>query len=298
MKQLKTLILLVASVFFTGCIGEDLSDCLPDQNLTLAFTSLNFSDKISRVTVAIYDQNGKLAETVQVEKADLDAFQGVRLYLPAGDYTAVCWANAFDNTQINGLSMGAGLNEQEVAHPGYFNSARIPTNDALYYGIHTFTVKQDAASSETVAFTPAYIRFVIQIKGLASTAKSEPSSGYPYIRVNNLVPAYDYNMVTHGSPTTYYPPLTVDTGNKLAQALCNVLRFGAVNPVTIDVLDNSTDNTVLHTVNLQQFIEDNNIVIADGKEVTIPVLISFEGNTVIVTPIDNWGNIPVSPGKL
>ncbi|GAB6124287.1 FimB/Mfa2 family fimbrial subunit [Dysgonomonas termitidis] len=293
MKQLKTLILLVASVFFTGCIGDDLSDCPPDENLTLAFTYLNFPDHISRVTVAIYNPNGKLVETVQVDKDDLDAFQGVRLYLPADDYTAVCWGNAFDNTQINGLTKGADLSRHEVANPGYFNSARIPTNDALYYGTHTFTVKPNTANSETVPFTPAYIRLIIQVKGLASTDAGAPTSGYPYIRVNNLVPAYDYNMVTHGNPTTYYPPVTVDTGNKQAQATCDVLRFTADNPITIDVLDNSTDNTVLHTVNLQQFIADNNIVIADGKEVTIPILISFEGNVVIVTLLENWGNIPV-----
>ncbi|MFC4677189.1 FimB/Mfa2 family fimbrial subunit, partial [Dysgonomonas termitidis] len=291
---LKTLILLVASVFFTGCIGDELVDCPPDENLTLAFSYLDFPDHIDRVTVAIYDPSGKLVETVQVDKNDLDAFRGVGLYLPAGDYTAVCWGNAFDNTQINGLSNGAGLTAHEVAHPGYFNSARIPTNDALYYGKHTFTVKPGTANNETVPFTPAYIRLIIQAKGLPSTAAGAPPSGYPYIRVNNLVPAYDYNMVTHGDPTTYYPPVTVDTGNKQAEATCDVLRFRADNPITIDVLDNSTDNTVLHTVNLKQFIADNNIVIADGKEVTIPIEISFEGKVVIVTLLENWGNIPVN----
>lgn len=297
MKLLKTLSLLVlsASVFLTGCIDDDRSGCPPDKNLALTFSYLNFAEHISRVTVAIYDSEDRLSECLQVEKSSLDVLQGIRLNLPSGSYTAVCWGNTFSNTQINGLAQGDNLSLQRIANPGYFSSTTITTNDSLYYGMHRFTVSPGTTTNETISFTPAYIRLIIQVKGLASTAVGAPSSDYPYIKVNNLTPAYDYTMVTQGDPTIYYPAVTVDPANKQAQATCDVLRFKPANPITIDVVENITTKTVLHTVNLQTFIAANAIPITDGKEVVIPILITFSGGVGVETLINGWGDTPVDP---
>lgn len=296
MKLLKTLILLVliAIIFLPGCIDDDRSGCPVDNNLALTFSYLNFAEHIGRVTVAVYDSEDHLAECLQVEKSSLDIFQGIRLNLPSGSYTAVCWGNAFNNTQIDGLAQGDDLSFQRTANPGYFSSTLITTNDSLYYGMHRFTVNPGTTTNQTITFTPAYIRLIIQIKGLTSTAVDAPTAGYPYIKVNNLAPAYDYTMVTQGDLTTYYPATIVDSSNKLAQTSCNVLRFGKENSITIDVVENQSTNTVLHRLDLQSFIIANNIEITNGKEVVIPILISFEAG-VTVTKIDGWGDTPVEP---
>ena len=299
MKQLKTLLLSALSLSFglVGCIGDEMSDCPPDNsNFSLAFYYPDFPEHISRVTVGIYNANGLLADARQVEKNELDIYRGINLNLSGGSYTAICWGNASDNTLINGLYPGGYLSMHEVAHPGYFTATPIPTNDTLYYGIHTFSIHTGKTTNDTVNFIPAHIRLIVQIKGLASIQDGAPPADYPYIRVNNLAPAYDYKMTTHGSPTTYYPPVTVDTQNELAEAACYVLRFKEINPITIEVVENHTTNTILHTVDLQSFIADNGIVIEEGKETVIPILITFDGKlNVTVIEIEAWKNIPVDP---
>ncbi|WP_101690334.1 FimB/Mfa2 family fimbrial subunit [Dysgonomonas massiliensis] len=296
MNLLKTLCLFVlsAALFLSGCVGEDMSDCPPDNNLTLLFQYPNFPDHISRVNVAIYDENDVLVEIRQVEKSELDILQGIRLNLSEGAYKAVCWGNAFDNTQIEGFTSGSMLDLHEVAHPGYFVPARIPTNDALYYGIHTFTIIKNTETTETVDFTPAHISLVIQIEGLQSLTEGAPIADLPYIKVNNLAPAYDYKMVTHGDLTTYYPTMALLSDKKLGESQLDVLRFREKNPITIDVIENNTTNKILHTVKLQDFIAANDIKIEDGKEVVIPILISFFGE-VSVTIIEDWKEQPVNP---
>lgn len=301
MKLLKilTLIILTLPLWMTGCIGDDLSDCPPVGKLTLSFSYPNFDQRISGVTVGVYDSNKRLVDYRRVNKTDLDIFRGIALNLNLGDYTAVCWANAFDNTQIEGTNIGDLLSGQEVAHPGYFNNSTIPSNDALFYGIHTFSVlADDNVQNETVAFTPAHIRLVVQLKGLESTQEGAPTADYPYIRVNNLEPAYDYTMTSQGGPKTYYPGITtVEPTNKLVESDFNVLRFGETNPITIEVMENKTTNNVLHTVDLQTFIAAHNIEIEDGKEVTIPIEITFDGsmNVIIEGIITDWGDKPITP---
>lgn len=300
MKLLKRLSLpvLCACLILTGCIGDDLSGCPPDNNLHLAFSYPNFPERISCVTVSIYDNatGCLLSENRLVGKDELDVFQGISLRLAAGSYTAVCWGNALENTRINGCSTGDNFSSHEVGHPRCFTSDSIPTNDALYYGIHSFTIHENTPETQTVAFSPAHIRLIVQAQGLSSTAQGQPAAGYPYIRVNNLFPTYDYRMVTHGNPTAYYPPITVDTGELLAQAGLDVLRFEAVNPITVDVVENNTTHTVLHSLNLQSFIAANNIDVSPGREVVIPILITFNGQSVTtVTVIEDWGERPVDP---
>lgn len=299
MKLLKHIGLFILSLplLLSGCIDDDLSNCPSDNNLILSFAYLNFPQYIKHVTVGVYDSNGQLVSYRQIEKPDLDILQGMQLDLSTGDYTVVCWGNALNNTQINGLTTGAPISRQEIAHPGYFNSNPITTNDALYYGVHTFTVHPNTTTNETVLFTPAHIRLVVQLKGLTSTKQGAPQADYPYIKVNNLEPAYDYTMASHGGPSTYYPAITVDPSKTQTESIFDVLRFKETTPITIEVLENNTTHNILHTLNLQAFIADNNIKIEEGKEVIIPIEITFDENmnVTMVTTIENWGEIPVSP---
>lgn len=296
MKLLKILSLLTLSVsiFLTGCIYDDQEDCPPYNNLSLMFIYPNFDEHINRVTVGIYDAENQLAKSIQVEKNSLETFKGVQLHLPSGDYTAVCWGNAFSNTQINGLIPGDNLSMHRVAHPGYFSSTPIPTNDSLYYGTHHFTIDQNKSTEEPVIFTPAYIRLIIQVKGLSVMATAASSSDYPYIRINNLVPSYNYEMLAQGDLTTYYPAMTVDVVNRVAEMTCDILRFENENPITIDVVENKRTNSLLHSIDLKSFMRSHSINIVAGKEIVIPILITFDKN-VNVTLIKEWIDVPTDP---
>jgi len=111
MKLLK-IVPLVILLLLTGCVDENTDHCPPTMMASLTFSYLDFPEHIHRVNVGIFDKDGKFVESKLVDSQDLEKFQGVYLDLPAGEYTAVCWGNAFENTHItcfsnNGL-MGSG----------------------------------------------------------------------------------------------------------------------------------------------------------------------------------------------
>lgn len=295
MKSLKIVALLLFVIHFNGCISEDCHTCPTEQNVALKFEYPNFPDHITRVNVGIFDQDGVFITSMQVNKSELDQFQGVILPLQPGKYTAVCWGNAFDQTQIKGFSAGSNINEGQVSSPNYGIGLPIATNDSLYYGKLQFEVLNSENQTYTVNFTPAYIRFIITIKGLSSIGQQDPEN-YPYIRINNLNPAYNFDMDTIGSYVSYYPKLSVNTTEKIASAKSDVLRFNATPPITIDIVRSKTSSDILTTLNLRKFIEDNDIEIIAGKEITLSLLFTFSNNDVDVNvTINQWGEIPIDP---
>lgn len=296
MKPLKILALLLFVTLLQGCIYENDDDCPPKEcTVTLKFEYPDFPAHITRVNLGLFDEEGLFVELMQVSKSDLDRFQGVVLSLQPGKYTSVCWANAFDNTLIKGFSKGMNITEGQVVNPNYETTQPITSNDSLFYGKKEFSVLNQQTQTYTVDFTPAYIRFIITIKGLSSTAQQN-ADNYPYIRINNLKPAYNFNMDAIGPNVSYYPLISVNTAEKIAFSVTNVIRFATDNPITIDVLKNKTSLDVLTSLDLRQFMIDNDIKIVAGKKVTIPLLFTFFNNDLDVSvSIDRWGEIPINP---
>jgi hypothetical protein len=301
----------IAALLFTGCeIGEDLSNCPPDQNTVLVFSYLNvpnpdpddddsvsFPDNIGQVTTGIFDSEGNFV----LEKI-MKTPQDVTLALPPGTYTAVCWGNAFHDTKIDGFAEGCNMGQGRVYHPNYNGALTyapgnaIPTNDSLYYGKVTFTKVQYQDLRVPVLFKPAHIKLKVTVLELPNTKAETLPQDYPVIRIGNLKAAYDFDMKILGDFVDYYPQVVVDTKNKTASARCDVLRFGNDNPVTIDVIDNAGDDTALYSLDLEKFIKDNNIAIVDGEEARISIQISFVDVNDITVTLVGWESAPVTPG--
>ncbi|MDR1883562.1 MAG: FimB/Mfa2 family fimbrial subunit [Prevotella sp.] len=299
----------MAATLFTGCeIGEDRDDCPPDQNTKLVFgyqnfpnpnpddENVSFPDNIGQVTTGIYDSEGNFV----LEKV-MNTPQDVTLSLPPGAYTAVCWGNALDNTEIDGLTEGSVIDDGRVCHPNYSGAKTyapgdaIPTNDSLYYGIATFTKILYQDLRVTVVFKPAHIKLKVTVQGLPNTRAGTPPQDYPVIRVNKLKAVYDFEMNTLGASVSYYPRVEV-TAQDMAVSQCNVLRFATDNPVTIDVIRSLADNTTLQSINLKELLEENNKTIVDGEEVFIPVKVVFSNLGNVEVSLAGWGNMPVTPG--
>ncbi|MDU1891387.1 MAG: FimB/Mfa2 family fimbrial subunit [Dysgonomonas sp.] len=295
MKLLKALSIIIL-LALSGCIGDNMDDCPPVNNVILYFEYPNFPERINRVNVGIFNKNGLHVMDHQVEKTDLDILQGIQLTLNNGEYTAVCWGNAFDDTRITCFNPNSSMHDGELSHPNYGTSVRIPTHDSITFGRLNFFIKSKDKVSHTVNMKPAHIKIHVYVKGLAILNTNPAPADYPAIRINNLDPAYDFEMINCGTSSSYHPEVEVDNTLKLAIAKCNTLRFEDDNPITVDVLTNSASNNILHTVNLKKFMEDNNINVVDGEELTIPILITFGNGTVTVTLL-SWEGIGVTPGK-
>lgn len=289
MKLLKAILSIILIITFAGCINEDTSKCKDCDNIAFNFDYLNFPEKITRVNIGFFNANGILVESKQVDKSELDDFQGIKTDLEPGSYTAICWANAFDKTLIRGLDIDTKLENGAVTHPNLGLSLPVTGNDSLFYASLKFNIPESGGYTGDIKFKMAYIRFKVCVQGLYSTSSGEPPVNYPYIRINNLKPVYDFQMQPIGNPVSYYPQVIVDTGERKAMSQCDVFRFKQDNDITIDVLNNTTENKTIHTVDVKQFINDNNITITDDNEVVIPILITFDEEGASITiKVSKW----------
>jgi hypothetical protein len=100
-------------LFLFGCLGEDRDDCPSTYNVALEFSLPDehgidrFPGEIHSVDAFILDNAGNLLRRERVERAALDAYQGLRLSLDPGRYRVTCWGNNADNTAYKELTTGA-----------------------------------------------------------------------------------------------------------------------------------------------------------------------------------------------
>jgi hypothetical protein len=97
-------------------VGEERDDCPPPGpgfNIALEFSLPGedgvdrFLDEIHSVDVFILDSAGGFSRRERVERAALEAYQGLRLRLDPGRYRVTCWGNNAANTAYEGLATGA-----------------------------------------------------------------------------------------------------------------------------------------------------------------------------------------------
>lgn len=303
MKLLKTICALTAFALLGGCIKEDMSDCPPDVNTSLTFSYTGdendptmFGKMIDRVDLFVFDRtSGQHILTKTVGEADLRAFQGTDLYLPGGDYKIITWGNAFDNTEIlhNG-SLTAGR-----VHAPAFNmepQRKISTNDHLYYGVYDITVpaidNMPQSVTGNIQFHGAHINIEIYIKNFGH---ANDLATYPVVEMTNLMPQYDMQK-TAVQPfgMTYYPMVVWDSNNAVMAARFQVLHFTDLNTISVVVREPAPDNTVKATVDLMQYMLDNNISVNGRNEATVSLLIEFTDLGITVT-IPDWGSGDIDP---
>lgn len=274
----------------SSCIREDMSKCRECEGIILNFDYPSFSQKIDKVNIGIFGENGILVESRQIDKDALVAFQGIKLGLEAGSYTAICWGNAFENTQIKGFGVDAKLTDVEVFNPFCRTSSTVHSCDSLFYGKHTFTIPSNRKYTGTVNFVPAHIRFMICIKGLDTERYA------PYIRISRLMSSYDSEMRTFGEYTDYHPSMRSNNDSKQWNTRSDVLRFDYENPISVDLIDPAGNDNILASVNINSFVKENNISLEKNKEVTIPIVFTFEDEDMSITPkIEIWDENIVVP---
>jgi len=160
------------------------------------------------------------------------------------------------------------------------------------------TIKNNQTINETVDFAPSHHRIEVYIRGLVALSYDDLDvTNYPVVRINSLAPTINFLNQTCNRKETYYPTVTIDnTKTKaIASAPANVLLFKPDNDITVDVIDNATANNILKTVNLKEFIEENNIPFPEGKVVTIPILIEFKDGGKVEITVPEWGGEGVIP---
>jgi hypothetical protein len=127
MRKNNLLFLLLALILATGCVYEDLSDCIEDFHLSFLYDmngdgTDDFGKEVKGMVVYVFDQQtGLLADIVEVSPEDLSKGY-FNPNLPDGKYTFIAWASSGSNLNNGGFSTG-----QAGSTPGSYTPPTIGT---------------------------------------------------------------------------------------------------------------------------------------------------------------------------
>lgn len=288
-KAIILYILLLVTV--TGCIKENLDDC----ETTLYFSYLGdetkeiFPQKIEKVDMYIYNQNNVCVQKAVLNRKELDRQRGTTLNLPSGQYHVVCWGNSLNDTRIN---EGSSLKNNIVGAPHYFTKELITTNDSLYFGEREITITNESYRTDTVHFSSAHIKMRIELEGLDAVNNTRAAVSPISIEVGNLSSTVDFTKTFSNERISYFPLVNFDSGIQKFGAKFNVLRFNNDNEVYLRLHDNLA-NMELYTMQLKDFMKENNIAVDGINEATIGIRIRFNGTAITVKP---WDEEVIRPG--
>lgn len=286
------LLLSVIALLLTGCIRDYQLDCPGRVNLTFSYTgdtndTSMFAKMIDQVTVLVFNSEGEHILTQIIDKQKLSVFKGTELTLDAGTYSIVCWANAFENTEVTENNR---ISEKRVHHPNFLKGTSIPTMDHIYYGQHTITVADNDKLTENIPFSGAHINIKVYVD---SSIFKNSNEEVPTVEAHNILPQYDMQMgSTQPFQTTYYPHTVKNRENGLYECFFQVLRFEDDNPVKIEIKNKS--GLSVYKLDLKTYMAENNISVNEKNEATVPVLFEYTDLGISVS-VPKWEGIIVEP---
>lgn len=307
-----TLLLLTALVL-QGCIDEDLSSCpkADETNLRLDFSYTDeggadiFTNNIDGVDVFVYDTNGLFVKQRHVGKGDLSVFAGTELSLCPGDYRIVCWGNVGDKTTISEPTMGSPFGEAIVkfATPKTRAATQLG-GDPLYYApydrefstpkVFMVSVPERGMANATIHFRNAHINIELYVKGYTDK-NAAGQSLLPNVEMTGICAGYYFDLQTFGPPVTYKGVTTHQMVDGEEMAVVDFRTPLFLKDIDKKILiKKQSDGSLLTSVNLEEFISDNNIDINNTIRVTIPILVEFKDVEVSVR-LPSWYRVPVEP---
>ena len=297
-------------VIFSKCIDDSSGECPIDieNNFILKFRYVSdgpeelFIEKIKRVDVFVFKEDGQYVMTRSADLAALTSFAGITLDLDPGSYRIVCWGNASEKTFISPLSTNSMMKDAFVSYTALRNGTVATNGDTLYYALdHTVLSPSLKATtvSETVIerildFHNAFVKVQVYIKGLVD---KDPLGNLlaPVIEITGVTSGYNFEMQTFGNAVRYLNTSAFEniSGEKIAAITFYTLRFKDDNPIEIRI-KKSSDGSTLTTINLKDFMKENNITVEGIEEALVPILVEYKEASVEIS-IPEWGQIPVDP---
>lgn len=313
MKLFRLFILLLSALLLSACIDEDLSNCPEpeENNLRLDFRYTDeggadiFADNIHSVDLFVYDTNGFFVTQHHVDRGDLYLHAGTELNLSPGSYRIVCWGNVATNTSLYNPTEGSPFSDAFLDFAiGQTRAAAMVGGDPLYYApyvedtsspqIFRVTVPEKGVEKAEIDFRIAHSIIELYVKGYGDKNK-EGQLLLPQIELTGIPAGYDFNLETFGPPVTYSGIATSETIDEQQMAVINFITplFDRDTPMEVNIKKQS-DGDTLTTVNLDDFIRDNNIVIGETTKLVIPILVEYKEVSVEIN-LPPWKVVPVEP---
>lgn len=291
MQNIKYILILSVLLLSACCINDDNSDC-PNTYLNFSYVSEEngeVGDYIHSAKLLIYNSNNELVLQRDIDQTQIN--QGLGIQLPPGDYYAVAWGNAGEHSVLSDIQH---IEDARLSTNGYPNIKTIETNDPLYLGTHSWTISErnnyNHAIYETIDYRSAHLSVDVRIFGV--------EGGLAQVRVNNLMPQYNFQMGdTKPNNITYSPLVKYMEEEDMQRAYLHVLRYKGKTPMTIDILLNQEST---YNVDVRKLVEQKypDFTLERKTDFTIIIEVVFDGVEMHVQVLDweedNITNTPIS----
>ncbi len=312
MKAIKKgIFLLLVILGSPSCVKENLDDCPePDPyNLVLSFEYFDktgkdiFADRIQAIDVLIYDRNYHLYKEINADDVLEHPQRTKSLYVEPGVYYIVSWANNFTNRfYMAGVSKdNLLLGENRIYHNFSSESAdelhyapdlravgqetEIPDD----YSIYRVTVADTGITYHTLSYMSAHRRVNVFLRGFDEV--TSPETDNPFVHIANLTDYYNCYL-KRGEESTRYQKISEEIlveEKNLGYAGFYVPHFDNQSPVTLQVVGQTPEGaSYLHRVTMDEVLRELELVVEDGDDETINVVIELIDNTYVVVKIPEW----------
>ena len=180
---------MLVPALFTSCVKEDMDDCM---NVAVCFQyNADGQDNVLQnyihdIDLYVFAQNGSMHSRIPIGKEYLtNEAKFKELQLPAGKYSLVAVANAYDRTEVK--SAGGNLEHTFIQHPQWQSETVLPGQDENYLGRCEFQVPgYHTMQKDTIQLFSAHLDAYVEVHGLQPPLRSDEaaSTGYRISIVN------------------------------------------------------------------------------------------------------------------
>jgi hypothetical protein len=316
-------------VSLTACIGEDMSMCPVEANLTLEFrfeaSTRSLTDQISSVDVLVFDHERRFVDSRRLEKDELAASPQARFTLWPGDYLVTAWANVASSSRLSPLEkyktqLEDGFIEMTGAGDSIYYA---PARENLYttreaalrageeeseegtdsdpYALHRIQVPRGGGRVvKELPFVRAYRSVNIYVKGVENLYALNSAIQPVSVEARNLAARYDLVFNSQPSFRRNHTRLCSETFTPLGWMQAARL-FMAYAPITNDIafhLGNLPQDAPTLPILLAEYLREHAVANLDDIDIMVefsaPKPGSLTGVRVSITAPD-WESRPVKP---
>ena len=301
MKCFKLMLFVSVLFLLKGCIKDKIDSC--ENKLILEFEHRGklgtdiLLDAINKVDVFIFDESNELVYKRQIDRKSLSTSREVLIEVNPGKYRIICWANANDNSVFEKNELGSNLTDLHLNN-NTLNNHNIINGDPLYYYSTDIDISSPEIIGETlkkiIPFCKAHIKVEVFIKGFEDASKDKPDLT-PIVELTNLSTDYNFNKRTTKDNITAINKTTYTTINGDTTAIIDFYTATFTEDTNAELLiRKQSDNSIITTVSLKDFIKKNNIDLQTCFQPIVPISIEYKGTEVAIS-LPTWETVQVKP---
>ena len=297
---------MLVPALFSGCVKEDMDDCM---NVAVCFQyNADGQDNVLQnyihdIDLYAFTPNGSIHSCIPVGREYLTNDKRFKeIQLPAGTYSLVAVANAYDKTEVE--TGGNSLAQTFIQHPQWQQTAALPGQDHNYLGHSDLQIPDYHTLQEiTIQLFSAHIDAYVEVHGLQPPVRSGEATA-PAYRISitqanaqtNLL-----NQVRPGQWTTVAQDLHFDSATQTYQTTdLTLFRMDSEGSVDESLCRHHIqledgNGKVLASFPLSDYLKENaKYIDVTKQEAFLPISIKFTPVSVTIE-VPSWYSEDLDP---